>query len=1162
MANILVRFNQAVDRAMAWANTRARHMSWDAAEGGFWFKEASNEFDENGTPKFLPGITGNGLARLVAWPAHGCAPFTPVRIAADGTLHKASASAQATLATHIVVEVPNVDEVLIAAFGAWAGWETAGRWYLGTTAGTMVEESSPEFAALVFRQLLLTSDGTRGHISLDILGQPAQAAGVTGDLQLNNFGSLGASPYKYSHYVSGSQSAHVLTLTAPNDSYVFEMVRHSYLGAALLQFVITRIGGFQIGDSKNLFTRRRFFASGPGGTISDELFMALGGIRLGNPTNPNTGGYNITTDGAFGYGNIGGYGSLWLRHGGAWVDLLAEPTDTGNVRVSGADTTPRPLGQKIVAGAGLTSEIVDPGDDETLRFASQGILRADAADIDAAEWGALLDKMLAGDNVSISAVVDGGIRKVRVDAVGGESFDGRVQVKYLDIANGDDANNGETPLSAYKTTKKIMDELKTQTSWPKVLRVIGPNGPVVFDGSQWAGNNQVPGNLTIEVESPGISCTWENCNFSSSPYLFRGGRLVFKNSTLTSSVIAQVYGVTIEAGVVAQYGTFIFHVVETFRVLAAASASFTTQFCGIDIRARAVELENGLNTVRQWLAPGSTTIRIKSEDLTVYDYAMEWNANLSLEIGAFGGGGPVYCPSLTANHNLDIRIGRIQQASGTPWLVLGADTGISPRLSGWVGTLATPTPAGVDGIVQGNPNGTPINILKFLDKDFFAIRQSSTDDRPGYLHQKLRGDGVTVQAVNVADPAPGPGDYTEIRTTGVVKTDAGDIDRDEWRPLASKLVAGTNIALDVVVDGGIRKVRIAASGGGNAFDFLDMAPQAVPPTYAEGNVYWDADKKTLVGQRGVGDVNFEYGRELLLWCQNSGATAIAGGEAVYIAGANGGGLLTVQKAIANAKQTSALIGIATMDIPAGEPGEICFFGEVSNVDTSAFSVGDLLYVSDTVAGGYTTTPPHYPSYEARIGRVVVSNATTGRILCLPDTDPNIGAIPGGVVFRESTMSAPAMAVGGKGGFSNADGWQFGTSFYASAQWKPTRARYRNGQGTYSQMVRVALYNEAGTRLAQTERLTAANDSVISGTFVSSLAVDLVPGNLYHAVICSKNNGMKVYGTSPGALNDNPRWGFEGQIVMPDLGGGNFDAPADISSILGSATIDRAWVEFF
>ena len=75
-----------------------------------------------------------------------------------------------------------------------------------------------------------------------------------------------------------------------------------------------------------------------------------------------------------------------------------------------------------------------------------------------------------------------------------------------------------------------------------------------------------------------------------------------------------------------------------------------------------------------------------------------------------------------------------------------------------------------------------------------------------------------------------------------------------------------------------------------------------------------------------------------------------------------------------------IMGVATSDIANGDKGFITQFGYVNDVDTSAWSVGTVLYASPSVAGALTATKPTVPNLAIAIAAVVKSHATTGRLL--------------------------------------------------------------------------------------------------------------------------------------------------------------------------------------
>lgn len=117
MAGILVRLNQAVSRAQSWANLKARHFGWADGDNGLWFKRADGS--TGGDPHLIPSTVGQGMGRRVTQTAHGFPEKWLVYH--DGSAWvSASAAAQETLATHMVVRVVSVNAFEVAQVGAWA----------------------------------------------------------------------------------------------------------------------------------------------------------------------------------------------------------------------------------------------------------------------------------------------------------------------------------------------------------------------------------------------------------------------------------------------------------------------------------------------------------------------------------------------------------------------------------------------------------------------------------------------------------------------------------------------------------------------------------------------------------------------------------------------------------------------------------------------------------------------------------------------------------------------------------------------------------------------------------------------------------------------------------------------------------------------------------
>jgi hypothetical protein len=110
----------------------------------------------------------------------------------------------------------------------------------------------------------------------------------------------------------------------------------------------------------------------------------------------------------------------------------------------------------------------------------------------------------------------------------------------------------------------------------------------------------------------------------------------------------------------------------------------------------------------------------------------------------------------------------------------------------------------------------------------------------------------------------------------------------------------------------------------------------------------------------------------------SGATMTAG-TVVYISGATGNKPL-ITKALATGDSTSAqTYGFVQSDITNNADGYVVVIGNVNDLNTSALTEGQQLYLSGTTAGTYTTTKPYAPIHLVYVGIVLRSHPTQGII---------------------------------------------------------------------------------------------------------------------------------------------------------------------------------------
>ena len=119
--------------------------------------------------------------------------------------------------------------------------------------------------------------------------------------------------------------------------------------------------------------------------------------------------------------------------------------------------------------------------------------------------------------------------------------------------------------------------------------------------------------------------------------------------------------------------------------------------------------------------------------------------------------------------------------------------------------------------------------------------------------------------------------------------------------------------------------------------------------------------------------------------QNSTGSTLAKGTVVGFAGVGAANLLAASAYLADGSTPSLyILGVLDETIPdSGATGLACVWGPVSNIDTSAFNVGDILYASPTVAGGFTNVKPTAPDNVVPVAAVLVKSATAGVIFVRP-----------------------------------------------------------------------------------------------------------------------------------------------------------------------------------
>jgi hypothetical protein len=155
-------------------------------------------------------------------------------------------------------------------------------------------------------------------------------------------------------------------------------------------------------------------------------------------------------------------------------------------------------------------------------------------------------------------------------------------------------------------------------------------------------------------------------------------------------------------------------------------------------------------------------------------------------------------------------------------------------------------------------------------------------------------------------------------------------------------------------------------------------------TPTTGSLSWN----TIDGTLDLGmeyDVTQQIGQETFARVQNSTGSTLTNGTVVGFSGVGANNVLSVTKYLANgATPTLYILGVLTHDLPdSGEVGYCTTFGHVRGVNTSGFSVGDILYASPTTAGAFTNVKPTAPDNVVPVAAVLKVGTTDGEIFVRP-----------------------------------------------------------------------------------------------------------------------------------------------------------------------------------
>lgn len=172
-------------------------------------------------------------------------------------------------------------------------------------------------------------------------------------------------------------------------------------------------------------------------------------------------------------------------------------------------------------------------------------------------------------------------------------------------------------------------------------------------------------------------------------------------------------------------------------------------------------------------------------------------------------------------------------------------------------------------------------------------------------------------------------------------------------------------------------------------DYIDF-DQSAPHASRMARLAWNEIDQTA-------DLGMEYGvvqqigLETYARVANFTGVTIPNGTVVGFTGAVPDSALSIAPYLANgATNTLYVVGVMTHDLPdTGEKGYCTVWGFVRDVDTSAFTLGNILYASPTVAGALTNVKPTAPNNVVPIAAVLQVGAADGVIFVRPTIEQQI-----------------------------------------------------------------------------------------------------------------------------------------------------------------------------
>lgn len=173
-------------------------------------------------------------------------------------------------------------------------------------------------------------------------------------------------------------------------------------------------------------------------------------------------------------------------------------------------------------------------------------------------------------------------------------------------------------------------------------------------------------------------------------------------------------------------------------------------------------------------------------------------------------------------------------------------------------------------------------------------------------------------------------------------------------------------------------------------DYIDW-DQSPAVSSQVARMEWNPTDDTLNLHHSDG-VTQQMGQELYGRITNNTGSTIPNGACIGINPATNSYVLFTAN---GALSPITIVGVTTQSIPNGTQGRITVWGRVRDIDTTGtpfgqvWIAGQILYVSPTVAGGFTNVKPTAPNLSMPIAQVITVSSTTGQIAIRPTIEQQL-----------------------------------------------------------------------------------------------------------------------------------------------------------------------------